>query len=138
MKGVVVGEREGVEVGSPEYEAIMDALMAERLNTVVEDDPFEGVPRVEGRSRRDRSRAAGTSVDGGDDDLPRDYVTTSMDVDLDEGEDLSAAQAKARVEAGGHVTVRSEQVAREVLAAFGLTPEEVDVQVRFGRTGRLF
>lgn len=116
----------------------MDALMAERLNTVVEDDPFEGVPRVEGRSRRDRSRAAGTSVDGGDDDLPRDYVTTSMDVDLDEGEDLSAAQAKARVEAGGHVTVRSEQVAREVLAAFGLTPEEVDVQVRFGRTGRLF
>lgn len=130
--------REKTEVGSPEYERCMDALMAERLNMEFAGDPFEGMP-VWPAGQSGPSLYRGGDPPGDDVEEPRLFwVTPSMNVDLDHGEGLTAEVARARIEAGGRITVRSEQVARDVVAAFGLSPAEIDQALLFGKTGRLF
>lgn len=67
----------------------------------------------------------------------RYYVTPRMTVDLDAGADMSASDAVLLIEMGFHLTVRSEQTARDVLAAFDMTPAEIDSAIRFGQTGQV-
>lgn len=67
----------------------------------------------------------------------RYYVTPRLTVDRDQGPDIPSSDAAALIEAGVHVTVRSEQTAREVLTTFDMTSAEIDSAIRFGQTGQV-
>lgn len=67
----------------------------------------------------------------------RYYVTPSLTVDLDQDVETSASDAVVLIGTGLHVTVRSEQTARQVLAAFDMSRDEIDSAIRFGQTGQV-
>lgn len=65
------------------------------------------------------------------------YVTPRISVDEYRGQDMSADDAALMVESGCKVRLRDESVARDVLSILGLSPEEVEERITFGKTGHL-